>query len=133
MRLFTKNTKFHHTKMNTVILLGIICITIYYCITWYVDSVRVCLCGFFYLVQNRTTHHLRFNDCNVFLFTLYAKRMLPKIIGYLFIKRFNIQIEFGRVSLPFTLRAVKIITNGFSIVCTILVLSLNLVFLRLKG
>lgn len=43
--------------------------------------------------------------------------MLPKIIGYFFIKRFNTQIEFGRVSLPFTLRAVKIVKNGFSIVC----------------
>lgn len=38
------------------------------------------------------------------------------MIGYFFIKRFNIQIKFGRVSLPFTLRAVTIIKNGFSIV-----------------
>lgn len=43
-------------------------------------------------------------------------RMLPRVIGYFFIKRFNIQIKFGRVGFPFTLRAVTIIKNGFSIV-----------------
>lgn len=43
-------------------------------------------------------------------------RMLPMLIGYFLIKRFNVQIKFGRVSFPFSLRAVKIIKNGFSIV-----------------
>lgn len=42
--------------------------------------------------------------------------MLPRVIGYFFMKRFNIQIKFGRVSFPLTLRAVTIIKNGFSIV-----------------
>lgn len=47
---------------------------------------------------------------------IFANRIIPKLIGYYFIKRFNTQIQFGRVSLPFTLRDVKIIKNGFSIV-----------------
>lgn len=54
--------------------------------------------------------------------------MLPKIIGYFFIKRFNIQIECGRVSFPFTLRAVKIIKNGFSIVCISTHLMMSLIY-----
>lgn len=97
--------------MNTVILLGIICITIYYCITWYVNLDT----SMAYKLQIIIT-----NLINLFFFfffgCVFSNRMLPKIIGYFFIKRFNTQIKFGRVSLPFTLRAVKIIKNGFSIV-----------------
>lgn len=51
-----------------------------------------------------------------FSYSLKKNRLIPKIIGYLFMQRFKTQITFGRVSLPFTLRAVKIIKNGFSIV-----------------
>lgn len=58
--------------------------------------------------------------------------MLPKIIGYFFIKRFNIQIQFGRVSLPFTLRAVKIIKNGFSIVSVFAFVFRNVIKLIIK-
>lgn len=52
----------------------------------------------------------------IFSHIFYLFRMLPRVIGYFFMKRFNIQIKFGRVSFPFTLRAVTIIKNGFSIV-----------------
>lgn len=49
-------------------------------------------------------------------FLAFSYRVLPKIIGYFLIKRFKIQIQFGRISFPFSLRAIKIIKNGFSIV-----------------
>lgn len=45
-------------------------------------------------------------------------RMLPMLISYFFIKKFKLNIKFGRFSLPLSLRAVKIIKNGFSIVST---------------
>lgn len=89
--------------MNTVILLFIIIVTIFYGITWYVIS----NCFF----HSNPSEQFFFLTMSVSVF-----RILPRVIGYYFIKRFNIQIKFGRWSVPFTLRAVTIIKNGFSIV-----------------
>lgn len=46
----------------------------------------------------------------------FCFRLLPKIIGWYLIQKYKIQIQFGRISFPFSLRDVKILKNGYSLV-----------------
>lgn len=91
--------------MNTVILLGVICCTIC-CIIWW-EWHEIAVVG-------RSRWKLAYDSLCALLRAIF--RMLPMLISYFFIKKFKLNIKFGRFSLPLSLRAVKIIKNGFSIV-----------------
>lgn len=45
-------------------------------------------------------------------------RLLPKIIGWVFIQKYRIKVRFGRISFPISLKDVNIEKNGFNIVST---------------
>lgn len=54
----------------------------------------------------------------------FCFRVVPKLIGYVLLRKFKVHIQFGRIGIPFSLKDVKILKNGFSLVgTTLLILS----------
>ncbi|XP_037044573.1 protein KIAA0100 isoform X2 [Bradysia coprophila] len=41
--------------------------------------------------------------------------VVPKLIGYVLLRKFKVHIQFGRIGIPFSLKDVKILKNGFSL------------------
>lgn len=93
--------------MNLFIILCLIFIGIYSCVSWLVTSFCIV---FVYLA-------------NVFLLnTFNVSRLLPALLAWLFKRKYHIKLKIGRIAVPkLVFKDVNLSTDGYSIVSKLLI------------